>query len=53
MKIEDYRKKKKYDEGAMKRKLKISAGKKVEPGDMITKMNEMKGKKKVAFLGMI
>lgn len=55
MKIEEYRNKKGYEEGALKKKLGIKKDAKVEPGDMIKQANVLKmdAKKKTAFMGMV
>ncbi len=54
MKIEDYKKMKKYGQGALKRKLGITKKDTVMPGDMISKMNKMKNQKMMtAIKGLI
>lgn len=51
MKHEDYKKMKKYGEGALKRKLGITRKDELKPGDMISKANALK--KKVAVKGLV
>jgi hypothetical protein len=51
MKIEQYRKMKKYGEGAMKRKLGIGRKDEAKPGYMISKANALK--RKLAVKGLV